>query len=67
MVEIIEKLNNTSGERTLFYVFSFLIALGIIVYGIVAIVSLFMKENHPDYKGEDFVNWDNDYDSDKDS
>lgn len=26
-----------------------------------------MKENHPDYKGEDFLNWDNDYDSDKDS
>ena len=20
----------------------------------------YMKENHPDYKGEDFLNWDND-------
>lgn len=27
----------------------------------------YMKKNHPDYKGEDFLNWDNDYDSDKDS
>lgn len=26
-----------------------------------------VKENHPDYNGKDFVNWDNDYDSDKDS
>lgn len=22
----------------------------------------FMKENHPDYKGEDFLNWDKDED-----
>lgn len=27
----------------------------------------YMKKKHPDYKGEDFLNWDNDYDSDKDS
>lgn len=27
----------------------------------------YMKKNHPNYKGGDFLNWDNDYDSDKDS
>jgi hypothetical protein len=40
------------------------------MFVVVAIISYFwvrgidyMKENHPDYKGEDFLNWD---DEDKD-
>ena len=39
----------------------------LLMFFIVAIVSYFwvrgidyMKENHPDYKGEDFLNWDED-------
>jgi hypothetical protein len=37
------------------------------MFVVVAIISYFwvrgidyMKENHPDYKGEDFLNWDED-------
>jgi len=26
----------------------------------------YMKKNHPDYKGEDFLNWGNDKDNDND-
>lgn len=39
----------------------------IISFTVAAIVSIiwvrginYMKENHPDYKGEDFLNWDDD-------
>jgi hypothetical protein len=42
----------------------------LLMVAVVAIISYFwvrgidyMKENHPDYKGEDFLNWD---DEDKD-
>ena len=42
----------------------------LLMFVVVAIISYFwvrgidyMKENHPDYKGEDFLNWD---DEDKD-
>lgn len=38
----------------------------LIAFGISAVISFFwvrgisnMKKNHPDYKGEDFLNWDN--------
>lgn len=38
----------------------------LIAFGILSVVSFFwvrgisnMKKNHPDYKGEDFLNWDN--------
>ena len=44
---------------------SYLIAIGISLF-VSAIVSYFwvngidyMEENHPDYKGEDFLNWGN--------
>lgn len=43
---------------------SYLIAIGI-SFGLSTIIAFFwvrgidyMKENHPDYKGEDFLNWD---------
>ena len=39
----------------------------LLMFVVVAIISYFwvkgidyMKENHPDYKGEDFLNWDED-------
>ena len=39
----------------------------LLMFIVVAIISYFwvraidyMKENHPDYKGEDFLNWDKD-------
>jgi hypothetical protein len=45
---------------------SYVIGIGcsIILSAIVAIFWVrsidYMKENHPDYKGEDFLNWDSD-------
>jgi hypothetical protein len=39
----------------------------LLIFVVVAIISYlwvrgidFMKENHPDYKGDDFLNWDED-------
>lgn len=41
---------------------------------VVALISYFwveeidyMKENHPDYEGEDWLNWDDNYDSDEEN
>lgn len=43
----------------------------LLMVAVVAIISYlwvqgidFMKENHPNYKGEDFLNWDDDEDKD---
>lgn len=47
---------------------SYIVGIGITVI-FAAVISLFwakgvvhMQENHPDYKGEDFLNWGGEYD-----
>lgn len=47
--------------------------LAMIIFSFSALISYFwvqgidyMKENHPDYKGDDFLNWGNDEDNDND-
>lgn len=43
------------------------VIVGVISFGLAAIIAFFwvrginyMKEHHPEYKGEDFLNWDED-------
>ena len=47
--------------------------VAIIIFSFSALVSFFwvrgidhMQKNHPDYKGDDFLNWGNDEDNDTD-
>jgi hypothetical protein len=44
---------------TLGLVFFIVLSCGLLAWGWVRGID-YMKENHPDYKGEDFLNWDND-------
>lgn len=47
--------------------------VGIIIFSFSALISFFwvrgidhMQKNHPDYKGEDFLNWRNDEENEED-
>ena len=49
----------------LFYLFLFLL---FIIFAYLWVNGIdFMQENHPDYKGEDFLNWDSEIQNEKDN
>ena len=60
---------------TLLIVYKFSIMLIMLFIAVISVISIvwvwvsgidYMRENHPDYKGEDFLNWDgenNDWDN----
>jgi hypothetical protein len=52
-------INYINNNKMIIAIISIVLASALIAWRWVIGID-FMKENHPDYKGEDFLNWDED-------